>query len=528
MKTGSVIWYNAKKGIGFLKPDEDAADVFIHMRALKASGIKQVKEGDHLGYILAADPETGREAAAEIQRIPDADAAVLKSNAPAPAPKVDKSREPDVDASAFGKLGLEAGLVRSLGFQGYTDPTPIQKQAIPIVLAGRDLVGLAQTGTGKTAAFALPILQKLLLNPIELKNRSAQVLILSPTRELALQIHKSFATYGKRLPLKFEAAIGGVPIRKQMRALDKGVDVLVATPGRLEDLVQQKAVRLDLTHTIVLDEADQMMDIGFLPAIRRILDLIGAKRQTLLFSATMPKAIAELSTDYLTDPAQVAVTPESTTVEKIDQKLMHLTKQNKGLALQELATRNPEKRIIVFARTKHGSDKLVKWLATQGTKADAIHGNKSQGQRQRALEDFRKGKTYMLIATDIAARGIDIPGIELVINYDLPNVPEAYVHRIGRTARAGASGRAISFCAPDEQKLLRDIEKTIKMDVPIAHLDGLTEVVIPRAEKPAPRGGNRRNPSPRRAGGGQGGKPANKNKGKPRRGGKPGGQRKSR
>lgn len=505
MLTGTVLWYDAKKGIGFIKPDTEENDVFVHMKALKASGMKDLAEGLRVSFDVQTDTETGRKAGANF--------AELKGEAPRPRPKKKTPQEkaadvklkeetPKSDASAFAALGLDAELVKALSFLGYTKPTPIQSQAIPAALEGRDIVGLAQTGTGKTAAFCLPLLQNLLLNPIERKGRSCRVLILTPTRELAIQIHQSLRDMGKKLPLDFAVAIGGAPIRKQMQALSRGVDFLVATPGRLEDLVDQKALRLDQTNFIVLDEADQMMDIGFMPAIKRILPKLAAERQTLLFSATMPKLIRELAVDHLKNPVNVAVAPENTTAEKVTQKLMHLVKMNKGLALERIVKQNLGKRIIVFSRTKHGADKLVKWLGTQDIKADAIHGNKSQGQRQRALEDFRKNKTAVLIATDIAARGIDIPGIEIVVNYDLPNVPESYIHRIGRTARAGASGRAISFCAPDEHKQLRDIENLLKKPIPLDHLEGLTAVIIPAEEKPEGRKGRAR-ANPNRSFGGR-------------------------
>lgn len=514
MLTGTVIWYNPVKGLGFINPDQGGDDVFVHMSALKASGMKVVKEGDKLTYELLLDEKTGKKAAANITVLKKDQAALLTSASPKDKTLKEKKKEraeqPKSDASAFGDLGLDAEIVKALGFLGYSTPTPIQEQAIPSVIKGQDLVGLAQTGTGKTAAFALPLIQQLLMNPQALKGRSARAVILSPTRELALQIHSAFVSFGKRLPLNFTHAIGGAPIRKQMRDLAKGVDILVATPGRLEDLVDQKGLRLDETKFLVLDEADQMLDIGFLPAVKRIISKVSKDRQTLLFSATMSKEIKKLTETYLTNPAQVSVTPENSTVEKIDQTLMHLSKQNKGLALQRIVAANPKKRVIVFARTKHGSDKMVKWLRTQDINADAIHGNKSQGQRQRALDDFRKGKTYVLIATDIAARGIDIPGIEIVVNYDLPNVPESYVHRIGRTARAGAEGRAIAFCAPDEHKQLWDIEKVIKMDIPVVEMEGLTQNLIPTFEKPAPR----------RRGGGQNAKRGSGPRdGKPRGGG---------
>jgi ATP-dependent RNA helicase RhlE len=525
MQTGTTIWYDAKKGIGFVNPDDGGDDVFVHMRALKASGLKQIKEGDRVAFELAEDPETGRSAAANISILTPEEAALLKKPAAvarAPQPKAEK---PKSDASAFADLGLNVEIVRTLGFMDYTTPTPIQAQAIPALIKGRDIVGLAQTGTGKTAAFCLPILQNLLDNPIELKKRASTVVIMSPTRELALQIHKALSDFGKRMPFKFAAVIGGAPIRKQIRTLEKGVDVLVATPGRLEDLVSQKALRLDQTNVVVLDEADQMMDIGFMPAIKRILALTSKSRQTLLFSATMPKAIKELTRDHLNDPVEVTVAPVSSTAERIDQSLMFLTKGNKGVALERISKANLGKRIIVFARTKHGSDKLVKWLATQDVKADAIHGNKSQGQRQRALLEFRKGTVPMLIATDIAARGIDIPGVEVVVNFDLPNVPESYVHRIGRTARAGASGRAISFCAPDEYKQLRDIQKLLGTEIREEHISGLTAAPemsfapdkTPRSKRRSPNKGK-----PRAAGGG--GRPAGGG-GRPT-GGKPSGPKK--
>jgi ATP-dependent RNA helicase RhlE len=514
MLTGTVIWYNPVKGLGFINPDQGGDDVFVHMSALKASGMKVVKEGDMLTYELLVDEKTGKQAAANITVLKKDEAALLTSTTPKiktlKEKKKERAEQPKSDASAFADLGLDAEIVKALSFLGYSTPTPIQEQAIPAVLKGRDLVGLAQTGTGKTAAFALPLIQQLLMNPQALKGRSARAVILSPTRELALQIHEAFVSFGKRLPLNFTHAIGGAPIRKQMRDLSKGVDILVATPGRLEDLVEQKGLRLDETKFLVLDEADQMLDIGFLPAVKRIISKVSKERQTLLFSATMSKEIKKLTETYLTDPVQVSVTPENSTVEKIDQSLMHLSKQNQGLALQRIVADNPKKRIIVFSRTKHGSDKMVKWLGTQDIKADAIHGNKSQGQRQRALDDFKKGKTYVLIATDIAARGIDIQGIEIVVNYDLPNVPESYVHRIGRTARAGAEGRAIAFCAPDEHKQLWDIEKVIKMEIPVVEMEGLTQNLIPNFEKPAPR---------RRGGGANSKRGSGPRDGKPRGGG---------
>ncbi len=506
MLTGTVIWYNAKKGIGFINPDQGGEDVFIHMRALKASGIKQVKDGEMLTYELVEDPETGRAAAGNISRLTEDEAKILTKSpaskaagakAPVVAPTPKKTAAPAADASAFAKLGLDDQIVSALSIMGYETPTPIQAQAIPLVIEGRDIVGLAQTGTGKTAAFGLPLIHKLLTEPQELKKRATRALILTPTRELALQIHDNFVKFGRRLPLSFTHAIGGAPIRKQMQILSKGVDILVATPGRLEDLVQQKGLRLDQTTFVVLDEADQMMDIGFMPAVKRVLKLVSPDRQTLLFSATMPKAIKELTNEHLNDPAEVTVSPVSSTAENVTQSLMHLVKAHKGLAMERIIKANPRARIIVFARTKHGSDKMVKWLGTQSIPAVAIHGNKSQGQRQRALDDFKKGKVFVMVATDVAARGIDIPGIEIVINYDLPDVPEAYVHRIGRTARAGAKGRAIAFCAPDEAKQLYDIQKLLKIQLPVETMGELTYTPVASENTRPPRAATRGRGRPR-------------------------------
>lgn len=396
----------------------------------------------------------------------------------------------------FETTGLSKPILTTLQELGYEVATPIQAQAIPPILAGRDVVGLAQTGTGKTAAFALPLLHRINKSSQGGKQRPVRVLILSPTRELAAQINKSVRDYGGRLPLKTTCVVGGVPIKRQIGALKGGVDFLVATPGRLEDLVAQKAVRLDQVETVVLDEADQMLDIGFLPAIRRILKLLPKQRQTLLFSATMPKEIKALSVDHLVNPVEVAVTPVAKTADKIAQSVMHLPPDGKVNAMVKLAKTHPGKRIIVFARTKRGADKIARKLVAEGLQAEAIHGNKSQNQRVRTLAAFKNGKTLVLIATDIAARGIDIPGVELVVNYDLPNVAESYVHRIGRTARAGASGLAVSFCSPEDIKLLRAIERLIKIKIPALSADGtpLQEKDIPHPARTAkrPEGANPR------------------------------------
>jgi len=393
----------------------------------------------------------------------------------------------------FQELGLKKPILSTLAKQGYETPTPIQIQAIPPILEGRDVVGLAQTGTGKTAAFALPLLHRLTGKDLPGGFRPVRVLVLSPTRELAAQIEKSMRTYGGSMGLRTTCVVGGVPIKRQINTLRDGVDILVATPGRLEDLYSQRAVTFERVETIVLDEADQMMDIGFMPAIKRILKMLPKTRQTLLFSATMPKEIKALSNDYLNDPVEVSVAPVAATADRIDQTVMHMQHADKPSAIAKLVRSHPGKRVIVFTRTKRGADKVARKLNADGLGASAIHGNKSQGQRQRALDAFRGGKEPVLIATDIAARGIDVPDIQLVVNYDLPNVPESYVHRIGRTARAGASGLAVSFCAIDEIKQLRDIEKLIRTNIPALAVDG--SLIPERAQQTTHQRGTKRPPT---------------------------------
>jgi ATP-dependent RNA helicase RhlE len=372
----------------------------------------------------------------------------------------------DSRLTTFNDLGLAEPILRALREQQYASPTPIQLQAIPTVRDGHDLIGIAQTGTGKTAAFALPILDRLAANRKRPERKSCRVLVLSPTRELSAQILDSFQTYGRHLRLGTALAIGGVKMGPQIRALANGTDVFVATPGRLLDLMRSRAVTLDHVETFVLDEADRMLDMGFIHDIRTIVGKLPAQRQTLLFSATMPQAISELAGKMLRNPKTVAVTPIATTAEKIAQRVIHVDRAAKPALLADVLKTEPIERALVFTRTKHGADKIVRVLAKSGIAAHAIHGNKSQNQRTRVLADFRDGRIRTLIATDIAARGIDVDGISHVINYDLPEVPESYVHRIGRTARAGAEGVAISFCAGDETPLLRAIEKTIRLAIP--------------------------------------------------------------
>jgi ATP-dependent RNA helicase RhlE len=369
--------------------------------------------------------------------------------------------------TSFQDFGLADPISRALQEENYVTPTPIQAQTIPLAVAGRDVVGIAQTGTGKTAAFALPILHRILANRIKPQPKSCRVLVLSPTRELSGQILDSFNAYGRHIRLTSALAIGGVPMGRQVRAVMPGVEILVATPGRLLDLVQSNGLKLNQVEFLVLDEADRMLDMGFINDIRKIVAKLPVRRQTLFFSATMPKDIAELADAMLRDPARVAVTPVASTAERISQRVIQVDHASKGAFLAELLQQEMVERALVFTRTKHGADKVVKGLARAGISADAIHGNKSQNHRERVLAAFRSGAIRTLVATDIAARGIDVDGVSHVVNFDLPNVPETYVHRIGRTARAGAEGIAISLVAGGEElAYLRDIEKLIRMALP--------------------------------------------------------------
>jgi ATP-dependent RNA helicase RhlE len=368
--------------------------------------------------------------------------------------------------TTFSELDLIEPLQRALATENYVTPTPIQAQAIPPLLAGRDLLGVAQTGTGKTAAFALPILQRLNANPPR-GRRSVRALVLTPTRELAAQIEDSFKRYGRNLRLTRAVVYGGVGKVPQIRALRAGVDILIATPGRLLDLMGEGCVRLDGLEVFVLDEADRMLDMGFAPDVKRVIAALPKRRQTLLFSATMPGDIAALADTILVDPVKVAVAPVATTAERVKQHVLFVAGNDKRALLSELIKGTRISRAIVFTRTKHGASRLADQLGRGGINADAIHGNKSQAQRERALENFRRGRSTVLVATDIAARGIDIDGVSHVINFDLPNEPESYVHRIGRTARAGASGSAISFCSADERAYLTAIERLIRQSIEV-------------------------------------------------------------
>ncbi|HCN84115.1 MAG TPA: DEAD/DEAH box helicase [Sphingobacteriaceae bacterium] len=368
---------------------------------------------------------------------------------------------------SFENLNLIEPLKRALRTEGYTIPTPIQEQSIPIVLQRKDLLGCAQTGTGKTAAFAIPILQILYkANPAE-KEPGIKALIITPTRELAIQIGESFAAYGKHTNLKHLVIYGGVSQLAQTNALKRGVDILVATPGRLLDLMDQKFVNLHHIQLFVLDEADRMLDMGFIHDVKKIITKLPAKRQTLFFSATMPPEISKLASTILRDPVKVEVTPVSSTAEKVEQAIYFVDKNDKRSLLIHLLKDSAIKSALVFTRTKHGADKVTKELGKAHIKADAIHGNKSQNARQKALSNFKTGQIRVLVATDIAARGIDVEDLSHVINFDLPNIPETYVHRIGRTGRAGASGIALSFCDEEEKEYLKDIHKLISQSVPV-------------------------------------------------------------
>jgi ATP-dependent RNA helicase RhlE len=403
--------------------------------------------------------------------------------------------------SQFEALGLSPNLLKSVKALGFDTPTPIQAQAIPIVLRGRDLMGLAQTGTGKTAAFGLPLIQHLAADQTaRVAPKNIRALILAPTRELVNQIAVNLRDYSRR-QVRVDVVVGGASISNQMRTLARGTDILVATPGRLIDLIERHAVYLDQAKFLVLDEADQMLDLGFIHSLRRIAKLVGRPRQTLLFSATMPKQIEELSQAYLTDPVRVEVSPSGRAADNVNQSVHFIGTRSKVELLKSCLAERPRDLSLVFARTKHGAEKLMKTLVASGFSAASIHGNKSQGQRERAIKAFRDGEVRILVATDVAARGIDIPGVSHVYNYDLPEVPENYVHRIGRTARAGAGGEAVAFCGPDDARLLREIERLMGTQVAVASGER------PQGRQPStssPRGRNGGNEPRRKAHGGDG------------------------
>ena len=398
--------------------------------------------------------------------------------------------------TTFADLGLTPNILKAVDDAGYKTPSPIQAQAIPLALEGHDIMGLAQTGTGKTAAFGLPLIENLIGDGTKAPPKNTKALILAPTRELVNQIAENLRQYVRKTHLKVNLVVGGVSINRQIQTLAKGTDILVATPGRLLDLVDRRALRLDSARFLVLDEADQMLDLGFIHALRKIAPLLGSPRQTMLFSATMPKQMNELSAAYLTNPKRVQVATPGKAADKVRQSLHFSAQANKTALLKDYLDDSPEGLALVFSRTKHGSEKLKKHLEAEGYAAVSIHGNKSQGQRERAIRAFKSGEARILVATDVAARGIDIPDVSHVYNYDLPEVPENYIHRIGRTARAGKGGEAIAFVSATEIGYLRQIEKLMKIEIPV--VGG----VRPAEEKPAPRGGGG---GGRRGGGGGGG-----------------------
>ena len=399
----------------------------------------------------------------------------------------------------FTDLGLAEPILKALAAKKYATPTPIQTQAIPVLLQGKDLCGIAQTGTGKTAAFALPSLDHFARNPKPTPLQGCRMLVLSPTRELAAQIAQSFRDYGRFLKLSVEVVFGGVPINRQIRALGRGVDIVVATPGRLLDLIDQRAFTIKDTEIFVLDEADQMMDMGFIHPLKRIAKLLPRERQNLFFSATMPKEIEALAAQFLNDPVKVSVAPQSTTAERVRQQATFVNQAEKQ-ALLTVTIRNEDiDRALIFTRTKHGADRVVRFLEGAGIQAVAIHGNKSQAQRTTALQAFRHGHVKLLVATDIAARGIDVSGVSHVINFELPNVPEQYVHRIGRTARAGAEGIAISFVADDERPYLKAIERTTKVKLDVVALPENFMEAVRNLPKAAPQRKGREQTSEQKA-----------------------------
>ncbi len=414
----------------------------------------------------------------------------------------------------FDMLGLAPALNDALKRAKFTQPTPIQNQAIPLALQGHDIMGLAQTGTGKTLAFGLPLIDHLLAQPGKPAPKTVKALILAPTRELVNQIAESLRNLTKNSKLRVATVVGGQSIGKQISFLSRGTDILVATPGRLIDLMDRRAVDLSSVRHLVLDEADQMLDMGFIHALRRIAPELGTPRQTMLFSATMPKQMEELSTAYLTNPKRVQVAPPGKAADKITQSIHFVEKKEKSSKLREILSRDPEALTLVFSRTKHGAEKLMKGLVADGFNAASIHGNKSQGQRDRAIKAFRAGEITTLVATDVAARGIDIPGVAYVINYDLPEVPDNYVHRIGRTARAGREGKAIAFCSSEEVDLLSQIQKLMKIEIPVA---GGTMPEGTEFKKPTRRQNNRSRRGPKTHANTNGPKPQSARRRRPRR-----------
>ncbi|TFG07427.1 MAG: DEAD/DEAH box helicase [Promethearchaeota archaeon] len=458
---GTVRWYNKEKGFGFITPDNYEGDVFLHQSVIQKSTAENISEGDRIAF--------------KVQQRKKGPAAV----------KVEKLREKsfkdeiavdqyDVNYNEsdknFTDLNLTSTILRAIGEEGYVEPTPIQSHAIPLVMKGRDVLGCAQTGTGKTAAFALPIIQRLEKNLNNNGNgrRNIRVLVLAPTRELALQISDSFKTYGKYTKLKTTVIYGGVGQNPQVNALRQGVDVVVATPGRLLDLMGQGHVKLQHIEVLIFDEADRMLDMGFIPDIRRIVKQIPKKnRQTLLFSATLSREILRLASDILNNPIEINISPDQPTVEFTEQTAFFVSNRKKQALLEYLLKNSNIERALVFTRTKRTANHVARNLKKHNFNAGTIHGDKSQTARQKALRNFRKGKTRVLVATDVVARGIDVDNISHVIQYDLPDIPKTYVHRIGRTGRMGTEGSALLFCQGNQKDDLKDIEDLIGMDITI-------------------------------------------------------------
>ena len=462
--TGTVKWYDKTKGFGFIISEMNGEEVYLHRSALQSPDDENIDTGDRITFTIQKQ-EKGP-AALEVERS-------TKIN------KVRQSNQADIGIN-FTDLGLTPEILRAIRGAGYVDPTPIQAQAIPIVLKGQDLLGCAQTGTGKTAAFALPTLQRLgessdsqnrstsFKNDNKQISRRVRALVLSPTRELAIQIGDSFRTYGKYTGLKSTVIYGGVGQNPQVKALRNGVDIIVATPGRLLDLIRQGHINLGHIEILILDEGDRMLDMGFIHDIRSIVKMMPKKnRQTLLFSATIPREIIKFANSILLDPAEINISPDQPTLEIIKQAVFITLKEKKQALLEHLLADKTITRALVFSRTKHGANKIVKKLERKGIRCEPIHGNKSQNARQNALKNFKNGKIRVLVATDVASRGLDVDDISHVIQFDMPDMPETYVHRIGRTARAGAGGTAFAFCEKNQRQQLKDIEKLIQMRVKI-------------------------------------------------------------
>ncbi|MBD3353423.1 MAG: DEAD/DEAH box helicase [Candidatus Lokiarchaeota archaeon] len=455
--TGTIKWFDDKKGFGFIKPDESSEDVFLHRSALHSDENRDMYSGDRITF-LVQEREKGPAAQ---------DVKLIKNEIKLPQFKTktkQNKRESIKSDKKFVDLGLTSELLHAVRDEGYEEPTPIQAQAIPYILKGRDLLGCAQTGTGKTAAFALPTLQSIAKQKD--KQHHIRILIVAPTRELAIQINNSFNNYGRYTGLRTTVIYGGVGQNPQVKQLRKGVDIVVATPGRLLDLMRQGYVKLGHVKVLILDEGDRMLDMGFIHDIRKIIKQTPKKgRQTLLFSATIPKGVKKLAKSILTNPVEINISPEKPTLDIIKQYVFLISKNKKQALLQELLADKKVSKALVFTRTKRKANRVVKRLQKRGVRAQPIHGNKSQNARQRALKKFRTGKIRVLVATDVASRGLDVEDISHVIQYDLPDVPETYLHRIGRTARAGAGGTALAFCEGSQRQKLKEIENVIQMRV---------------------------------------------------------------